>query len=129
MKWYEDRPEDRSWLERALGGKFTNNCKVLSYFSTNGVGFIAYDNITDISADISASGTGHWLSRSLLQHIFQYAFDVLKVKRINAYVQPDNKKSINLVTRLGFINECLLRGVDVYLFSLLPTDSRYYEKP
>ena len=78
-----------------MGGKFSERVKTLGYINPNGMGVIAYDNLNNISVDISAAGVGRWLSRSLLRHIFSYAFDVEGVKRINAYVQPDNKKSIS----------------------------------
>ncbi len=111
-----------------MGGKFSERVKTLGYINPNGMGVIAYDNLNNISVDISAAGVGRWLSRSLLRHIFSYAFDVEGVKRINAYVQPDNKKSIKMITGIGFKRDCHLRGTEVDLYSLLPTDTNFYEK-
>lgn len=125
----EDESGHREHLERALGGKFSDNVKIFTFMNPNGLGFIAYDNLTNLSVDISAAGVGTWLTRGLLRHIFSYAFDTEQVKRINAYVEIDNTASQRMIERIGFIRECQLRGTDIYLYSLLPTDTKYYEKP
>lgn len=129
MLLIQDNPQHRLTLEKQLGGKFSDNVKILTYINPNGVGIVAYDNMNNLSVDISASGVGQWLTRGLLHHVFKYAFDTNGVKRINAYVEPENHKSIKLITRIGFVKECRLRGIDVDLYSLLPTDTKYYEKP
>ncbi len=64
--------------------------------------------------------------------IVQYAFQVMKVNRIEALVSPRNKGSLELVRRLGFRKEGTLREHDFYdgkftddfLFSLLKRDWR-----
>jgi ribosomal-protein-alanine N-acetyltransferase len=65
--------------------------------------------------------------------IIQYAFEVMKVNRIEALVSTRNKGSLGLVRRLGFRKEGTLREHDFYngkftddfLFSLLKRDWRH----
>lgn len=64
--------------------------------------------------------------------MIDYAFDVMKVHRIEVLIAPRNKESQGLVRRLGFRKEGVLRDHDFYngkfsddlIFSLLEQDWR-----
>lgn len=65
-----------------------------------------------------------WCNRNVLRKMFAAAFIDMRCRRINVLVETDNLKSINLVKRLGFKQEGLLRqytenGHDCYLFGML----------
>ena len=74
-----------------------------------------------------------WCSRRILQQIFHLAFNVFKVKRISLLVTTDNDECINLVQRLGFKKEGLLRsyrddGKDAYFYGMLATENKWKGK-
>lgn len=48
---------------------------------------------------------GHGLMRQGMHKVISYCFGELKLHRVEANIQPDNKRSISLVTGLGFRNE------------------------
>lgn len=121
-----DSISDRECLERTLHGKFTTNVRTISYRKGQGLSIVAFDNITPLCADIYLAGVGDWCSRTVISHFLHFAFDTLKVKRIVAYIDTENEKSIKFSRRLGFKRECTLRGLNVYQYSLLKKDSKYY---
>ena len=43
-----------------------------------------------------------------------YAFEELKVNRIEAYVTPGNEGSIKVLLKNGFVNEGLMREMEYY---------------
>ncbi len=73
---------------------------------------------------------GRGYMTEVLQKLLPYAFEQLKINRIEALISPSNLKSINLVQRLGFTREGLLRQhvrgndhfEDSVLYSLLQSD-------
>lgn len=117
---------DKSFLESFLGGKFTDKVHVLSYSKQGSLGIVAFDNTTEHSTNIYLAGVGPWVSRAVLNNFLTFAFDTLSVKRIVAYIDPDNEKSIKFATQLGFVKECTLRGLGLYQYSLTKQDSKYY---
>lgn len=54
---------------------------------------------------ISADFAGQGLMFAGMRLAIDYAFDTLKLHRIEANIQPENTRSINLVKRLGFTKE------------------------
>jgi len=80
--------------------------------------------------DLDPDYWGQGLMTEAMTAIVQYAFDVMKVNRIEALVSPRNKGSQRLVRRLGFRREGVLREHDYYdgeftddfLFALLKRD-------
>ena len=118
---------DRELLEQSIKGELSPQSHVISYETKSGLVVFGLDNYSDINVEISVTGVGRWARRAIFQHFFHYLFNELQVKRASALVHPDNEKCIKLITQLGFVHECSLRGIDVDLFSLLPTDTNYYE--
>lgn len=75
----------------------------------------------------------HWnkgISTEAVTEVLRYAFGELNLYRVGAVTYPQNKPSIQLLKRLGFSKEGLLRGYlhqnnqfhDAFIFSLLRTE-------
>jgi hypothetical protein len=116
--------EHRALLNNTVG--ITDQTNVIGYPNDHGLMIVGLDNYSGVNIFLSVVGFGQWAKRSTLSHFFSYVFDDLGCKRASATVHPDNHKSVKMLTRLGFVKECELRGVDEHLYSLLPTDCKYY---
>lgn len=71
-----------------------------------------------------------WCSRRTLKAVFGLAFDLWRVKRISLLVSTDNRACLNLVKKLGFRQEGLLRryrddGTDCFLMGMLKEERRF----
>ena len=123
----EDLPvEYKNWLTEQTGVNFPENNNIIGYFSHDGFGIVGFKNYyknTDI--EIIVAGRGSWLNKALLKHIFTYIFRTLNCKRLTARIENKNSKSINLVTRLGFVKEGELRGLDTGIYSLLKQECKW----
>ena len=117
----DDLPvEYKLWLIDQTGVNFPNNNNIIGYFSHKGFGIVGFKNYyknTDV--EIICAAQGSWLNKALLKHMFTYIFSTLNCKRLTARIANKNIKSINLVTRLGFVKEGELRGFDSSIYSLL----------
>ena len=74
-----------------------------------------------------------WCNRHVLRTMFAAAFVDIGCRRINVLVETDNLDSINLVERLGFKREGLLRkysenGHDCYIYGMLKQECPWLEK-
>lgn len=58
---------------------------------------------------VSADQEGKGVMHQLCQYVVDYAFDVLNLNRIMANYMPTNKRSENLLMRLGFQREGLAK--------------------
>ena len=62
------------------------------------------------------------LRREMLWYMFYYPFEQMKVRKIIARIESNNDKSLNLVKRLGFIEECVLKECapdgDLFIYSI-----------
>lgn len=75
----------------------------------------------------------HWnkgIATEAVKEVLRYSFEDLEIFRIGAITYPQNESSIQLLKRLGFTEEGLLRGYlyqnnqshDALIFSLLRTE-------
>ncbi|MEI5907933.1 GNAT family N-acetyltransferase [Bacillus spongiae] len=75
----------------------------------------------------------HWkkgITSEAVKEVLRYSFEELDLFRIGAVTYPQNTSSTQLLSRLGFTKEGLLRGYlyqnnsshDAYIFSLLQTE-------
>ena len=139
-------PEDLRTARRELKLYFTDNYR-------NGTGIRWGITLKGCDELIGSAGLYKWIKRTsqvetgydldpkywgqgimseAMTAIIQYAFEVMKVNRIEALVSPRNKGSLGLVRALGFRKEGVLREHDFYkgkftddfLFSLLKRDWR-----
>jgi ribosomal-protein-alanine N-acetyltransferase len=80
-------------------------------------------------------GKEYWrqgIMSEALTAIIAYGFDVLKLNRIEAFVNFGNKRSTGILEKIGFTQDGLLRNyefargkfVDQYCYSLLKSDKR-----
>ncbi|MEU3465488.1 GNAT family protein [Streptomyces sp. NPDC006733] len=76
-----------------VGGVNINNI-IRGTLQTGTIGYTAY-----------ASTTGHGYLTEGLKLALQHAFDALNLHRLEANIQPDNTRSLNLIQRLGFQRE------------------------
>lgn len=72
-----------------------------------------------------------WCQKKTLKAIFKAAFEDLHCERIGVMVAFDNQDSLNLVKKLGFKQEGLMRRFrpedkkDCFVFSMLKDECRY----
>lgn len=119
-----NNPEHRELLEKTVG--ITELTNVISYPTYKGLMIAGIDNYSGVNVFLTVVGFGQWATRPILSHFFTYIFKELGCLRASATVHPDNKKSVKMLNRLGFVKECELRGVNEHLYSLLPEDCKYY---
>lgn len=117
----------RPWLEQALGEPVPN-AQFLGW-TVNGevasvVGFHSY-----YGDDVELSAAAVSGSPAYVRAIFDYVFVQLKCRRCTARVRADNKRSLKLVRRLGFVKEGVMRkaraGHDLLIFGLLKEDYKH----
>ncbi|MBQ7659406.1 MAG: GNAT family N-acetyltransferase [Alphaproteobacteria bacterium] len=71
-----------------------------------------------------------WCNRRVLRTVFEVVFNLLKCRRASVMVDADNIQSQNLVSRLGFVQEGVLRayqnnGHDALVYSMLTNECRW----
>ncbi len=71
-----------------------------------------------------------WCNRRMLKFMFALAFNALKCRRISISVSSKNLNCLNLVKKLGFKQEGILRnardnGDDNVLFGMLKTECKW----
>lgn len=71
-----------------------------------------------------------WCNRRILRLIFDFVFDKIGAERASLFVSKDNEPSINLVEKLGFTREGLLRhyrnnGKDCYVYGMLKSECKW----
>jgi [ribosomal protein S5]-alanine N-acetyltransferase len=82
--------------------------------------------------DVAAAQRGRGIGGEAIAALLTWAFDALKLNRIEAQVHPENIASIRLLTRHGFLREALQREAgfwggqyqDLVLMGLLRRDWR-----
>lgn len=72
------------------------------------------------------------LTRSFVRAIFDYPFRQLQARKLIVTTTLDNHKSVNLLTKMGFITEARLRDAapsgDVIISTMRREDCRYLQK-
>lgn len=85
----------------------------------------------EIGFELSSDHWGRGIAGEALRAVVRHGFAQLGFHRIEALVEPANTASQQLLERVGFTREGLLRGYeftrgkydDLYMYSLLETDS------
>jgi len=95
-------------------------------------GLVAYsDYREDDSVWISiCTWNKKWCTAKVLKQIFGVAFNALKCRRINALICADNKASLSLAERCGFVKEGKMRayysdGKDAFVLGMLREDCKF----
>lgn len=86
-------------------------------------------SMVNLSYNLSSDYWGKGIMTEVLNTIIPYGFNELDMNRIQAKVMPENHSSVNLLTKLGFVQEGLLRDyifgefiTDTLIFSMLKKD-------
>lgn len=102
LKWAENvlkvsfDPKQCSWIT-----KVDENYDILAV--------VVYSRFSPWNCEMSiASQSPKWCSRGFLKAAFHFPFNQWNLRRITAAVEPDNRKSIDMLERLGFIREATL---------------------
>ena len=85
---------------------------------------------SEIGYDLAQAFWGQGLMREALAAVLRHGFEAMGLNRIEAFVHPQNTRSVRLLQRMGFQREGLLRGYlyqegrshDEFIFSLLKGD-------
>ncbi len=110
----------------AIAEKLTN--KMIGSIGLTSHNF--YQSRIEISYDLAKEYWRRGITKKALREVVKYAFEVLRVNRIEASVSCDNLPSINLLLNSGFVLEGTLRQhryhrgafVDVHFLSMLRSD-------
>lgn len=93
---------------------------------------ISYDNWSkrNIFMHVAALPGKNWVTRELLWHAFNYAFNVAGVDRITGPVRETNGAARKFDEHLGFTEECRLKGAeedgsDMIMYCMWKRDCRY----
>jgi ribosomal-protein-alanine N-acetyltransferase len=122
IEWYikpEPRGQHRWIIVRKADGASLGTC---GYHNWN-----VNDRCCDIGYDLNNRCWGKGYMTEALQGILKFGFENMRLNRIQAFVYPQNIKSVNLLLRLGFTREGIIRDkhffrgnyYDHYCFSLL----------
>jgi [ribosomal protein S5]-alanine N-acetyltransferase len=92
------------------------------------------DHRTEIGYELNREYRGNGYMNEALKAVIHYAFNGMAFNRISATIRPENDPSQNLVRKLGFQNEALLKEYqhtdgkyyDMYLFTLLKRNASLY---
>ncbi len=88
------------------------------------------EGIREIGYILRRDAWGRGIAFEAASRIVEYGFVELRLRRIFADVDPDNRPSVNLLEKLGFKREGLLRGEwethigvrDSYIYGLLASE-------
>ena len=73
------------------------------------LGAVVYTRFSPWNCEMSvASASPKWATRKFLKVAFGYPFEQMELKRVTAAVEPDNINSIDMLERLGFVQEATL---------------------
>lgn len=122
-----NHPDDIQVIQQELDFILPSEHKVLGYHTDKGFMIAALTKYT-LNSDVEVSGMakGKWFHPDIYADLFNYIFKTLRCKRASFIVEKDNHKCIQLLEKGGCVRECELRGIDRYLYSMLPVD--YYGK-
>lgn len=86
-------------------------------------------SMVNLSYNLSRDYWGKGIMTEVIKTIIPFAFNELDMNRIQAKVMPDNHSSVGLLSKVGFVQEGLLRDyifgefiTDTLIFSMLKKD-------
>ncbi|MFU0506449.1 GNAT family N-acetyltransferase [Pseudaminobacter sp. NGMCC 1.201702] len=144
-KWAADELGRPAWRARLMRYRedYANGSSIAFFIFENASGrLVGGITIGNIRHGVAQSGQiGYWIGerfagrgfmREALVLISHYAFDTLRLHRIEAACIPDNARSIRVLEKAGFQREGLLRSYlriagtwqDHYLYALIAEDRR-----
>jgi RimJ/RimL family protein N-acetyltransferase len=129
---FDDKELVAAWVAERVGQMSSWGDYYAMGAELNGelVSGIVLNGMTDSNATchIAVSKPTKGLSE-LLDHAFVYAFGQLKLRRLTAFIEEANKKSLQLNSHIGFVDEGVMRsagteGQDVRIRVLWPQNYR-----
>lgn len=103
---YGRREELLAWAAERIGiERFREDARAIGIEKAGQLaGVVVYDTFspTDCHMHVASDGSGHWLTREFLAHVFAYPFIQCGYLRVTAPIAESNTKSLNLNLRLGF---------------------------
>jgi L-amino acid N-acyltransferase YncA len=125
---FDDKERVGAWVAERVGflspfGGFYAMGAELNGELTSGVVIQSWTNSTVVAHFAVSKPTK--LMPTLFDHVIEYVFGQLGMKRMTAYVDADNEKSLKLTSHIGFVDEAILEkagddGVDIHLRVLWP---------
>lgn len=115
--------------EYSFGIYTKNQDRLIGHISLYAIKRLPYSSAF-IGYSIDEGHTRQGIATDALIHVVRFAFDVLKLHRIEAYVSPRNEGSIKVLENANFKREGLLRKVlyingvweDHYIYSILQNE-------
>lgn len=131
----EQKQEYFDFINQILGVEFLPDRSVcIASLSDSGVllGVVVFDRFTQHGCELSvASISPRFLTRKFLHVLFHYAFVTAGKRRITAVVEDGNMIALDMDKRLGFVQECRMRGwfgdCDGILLRMLREECRFLE--
>lgn len=132
INWYHSLVEEDSGIRWGItlkeSGKMIGSC---GFHNREPKHFRA-----EIGYELSPEHWGKGIASEALQAVLRYGFSHLRLERIEALIEPENRASLRLVEKNGFLREGLLRHYeygrgrfdDLYMYSILREDLAFVEE-
>lgn len=91
---------------------------------------VVFNNMTDSNATVHIAVSKPTKNLSeLLDHAYMYAFGQLKLRRLTAFIEAGNTRSLKITSHIGFVDEGVMKhagdgGQDVIIRVLWPSNYR-----
>ncbi len=108
MKWYSN-------LEKTKTGIWWAICEKKSGFFNGAIGLNDIDQLqksAEIGFWLLPEYWGKGIIKECMTEIDSYSFQIIKLKKINAFIESENKKCLSLVKKLNFIHEKTLNNYE-----------------
>lgn len=103
---YGENERLTAWAAERIGlGSFRDDAQAIGIEKGGQLaGVVVYDTFspTDCYMHAASDGSGHWLTREFLAHVFAYPFITCGYLRVTAPVSERNGRSLRLNLHLGF---------------------------
>jgi RimJ/RimL family protein N-acetyltransferase len=132
----EQNPYYLELVRELLGVTFDPaSARWLTSLDQNGrvLGIVVFSRFNDQAAEITVvSRSPRFLSRKFFITCLAYAFRQCKLRRVTAFIQVGNSKSLSLAQQLGFREEGIARKWfstgDAHILGLLPEDCKWLKE-
>ena len=103
-----------AWAANVLKVRYEpKQCAWLSEISNEGEiqAVVVYNRFSPYNCEMSVASNGgkKWFSRRAARAWFGYPFNQMKLRRVTAVAESDNKRSIDMLKVLGFVEEATLK--------------------
>ena len=106
LKYFDSKEALRYGIELKENKKIIGVCCIGEFDETN--------NKCSVYYQINRKEWNKGYATEAVGELVKYAFDSLKVNRIEAYVTPGNEGSIKVLLKNGFVQEGLMREMEFY---------------